>query len=320
MAEMNLLVTGQSRDYELLDSGEGQKLERFGSFSIARPDPQALWPKRLPDFAWGRADATFHAKSALKGSGKGSAKGTTAPEWKKKAGTPERWNVSLGGLDFYVKPTSFKHVGIFPEQLSNWHWIGEQITRAKKADPKRKISVLNLFGYTGGATLAAAKAGAEVVHVDGSKVAIGWAKENAELSKLDKKPIRWILDDARAFVKREIKRGNRYDGIIMDPPAFGHGPKKESWKIEEDLLALLNMCKTLLSEQPIFFLVNGYASGYSSVAYYNNLSHMFGTKGSISAGELLIEESGTGRLLPAGIFARWSSEGSVLGAGVRNEA
>lgn len=304
METLSILTTTRSKGYELLDSGEGEKLERFGDYVLARPDPQALWKKRMPE-AWNDAHATFLRE------GKKTS-------WNIKPGVPERWEIELGGLSFYIRPTSFKHTGLFPEQLPNWQWIEKTITDAKAKDPARKISVLNLFGYTGGATLASAKAGAEVVHVDGSKVAIGWAKDNAEASGLSEKPIRWILDDAREFVRREIKRGNTYDGIIMDPPAFGHGPNKEAWNIEDDLLPFLDSCLEILSPQPLFFLVNGYASGYSAVAYKNALENLtIKHGGSVQIGELTIAESVKteatattsadlpGRLLPAGIFARW---------------
>jgi len=240
---------------------------------------------------WQKADAVF-AHIGIKGG------------WKKKPNVPEKWKIEFGGLSFFVKPTAFKHTGLFPEQEPNWRWI---IGKIKSAKLNRPISVLNLFGYTGGATLAALSAGASVAHIDGSKSAIVWSKENAVLSGFAEKPVRWILDDAREFVKREIRRGGCYDGIVMDPPAFGHGPKKELWKIEDDFLGFMKLCQEVLSDTPIFFLINGYSAGYSAIAYENNLSPLvkkFG--GEIEKGELAIEESGTGRLLPAGIFARWS--------------
>ena len=206
-------------------------------------------------------------------------------------------------LNFEIYLSKFKHVGIFPEQLSNWLWMQDLI---KKAD--RPIKVLNLFGYTGGASIACLKAGAEVVHVDASKTSIEHAKMNAEISGLSEKPIRWILDDAHDFVKREIRRGNKYDGIIMDPPAFGRGPKGEIWKIEESFLPLVDDAKKILSDNPLFFLINGYASGYSPIAYEENLSELKKIGGEISSGELTIEEKDSSRLLPAGIFARWENK------------
>lgn len=272
------------RDYELIDSGEGEKLERFGKYVTARPDPQALWPKRNPS-AWKKADAYFG------GEGKG--------EWRIPHRIDERWEANIGGLSFWIRPSTFKHVGVFPEHEPSWRWMQEKILGAGKC------KILNLFGYTGGATLACAKAGAEVVHIDGSKVAIKSARDNAELSGLATKPIRWILEDAVAFVEREKRRGNAYDGIIMDPPAFGHGPTGEIWKIEEDLIPLVKDCVSILSDNPLFFLMNGYASGYSALAYKQILESCLSREGCIEMGELTIRESGDfPRNLPAGIFAR----------------
>ncbi len=215
--------------------------------------------------------------------------------------------MSFAELQFWIRPSSFKHTGIFPEQAANWDWIRARI-KEHGARSKDTVQVLNLFGYTGGASIAAAQAGATVCHVDGSKVAIGWARDNATLSGLNDKPIRWILDDAVKFVKREIKRGRKYDGIIMDPPSFGHGPGGEIWKIEEHFLELFDLCREVLSDKPRFFLINGYASGYSPIAYENNLRELMKKYGgSIESGELTIAEKGSDRLLPCGIFARWSA-------------
>ncbi len=294
---LEILKTEPTEGYALLDSGDGEKLEQFGSIVVSRPDPQALWHKKLSPDVWQKADAIF-----ISGDEKGS--------WKIKEGTSERWQITLADLKLWVRPTSFKHVGLFPEQVPNWNWIRETIKNYELGitNSKEPIKVLNLFGYTGGATLAAAQAGAEVTHVDGSKVAITWAKDNAEASGLAQKPIRWILDDARAYVRREIKRGKKYDGIIMDPPAFGHGPKGELWKIEVDLLELLSLCKEVLSPKPLFFLINGYASGYSAIAYENNLKELMkDSGGEIQIGELSLAEKDSDRLLPSGIFARWRS-------------
>jgi len=293
---LEILTTEAQADYELLDSGEGMKLERFGKMVLARPDPQALWPKRLSEKEWAGADGIFDT-TERRWKFKGSASGS-------KSGTPLSWPIEFAGLKFIIRPSAFKHVGIFPEQKPNWQWMSEKIQSAG-----RKVSVLNLFGYTGGATLTAAAAGAEVAHLDASKAAIGWARENAALSGLNDKPVRWILDDARIFVKREIKRGRHYDGIILDPPAFGRGPKGEVWKIEDDFLELLDLCRQALTPAPLFFLVNGYASGYSALGYANALSSLFAGvfEGAVEAGELAIAESGAdSRLLPAGIFARLS--------------
>ncbi len=330
MDNIKILITKSSKDYELLDSGEGMKLERFGSTVLSRPDPQALWHKNLDESEWKKADADF------------SREGNDG-KWKMKEGMNDKWKIDFAGLQLYIKPTAFKHTGLFPEQSANWQWMQEVILQSGSSDiavssrpaelattvegslrsdklrPFRnsiselpQIDVLNLFGYTGGATLACAKAGAKVVHVDSSKSAITWAKENAEISGLADKPIRWILDDAREFVKRELKRGNKYDAIIMDPPSFGHGPDKELWKIEEHFLSLVDDCMNLLKDKPLFFLINGYSAGYSAIAYRNillKLKEKFG--GQIEIGELAIEESGDNkkggekRLLPAGISARW---------------
>ena len=250
---------------------------------------------------------------------------------------PDSWPVALSGLTFGISLSAFKHTGLFPEQSENWNWLGETIRRSitganidtdmnADTNAKKPISVLNLFGYTGGATLATAKAGASVTHVDGSKVSVNRARENTKLSGLETKPIRWIVDDVMAFVKREIRRGNRYDGLIMDPPAYGHGPKKELWEIETHLPLLIAECRKLLSVNPLFVLLNGYASGYSAIAYKNNLADLIGERrlvgeksdesnksgkkeesnetGEIEFGELALEPK-SGRVLPAGIFARW---------------
>jgi 23S rRNA (cytosine1962-C5)-methyltransferase len=285
--ESRIEVTQKQNDYELLDSGEGEKLERFGEIILARPDPQALW-KKSDEKIWSLAHCRYERRG-------------TSGAWVVSKECPQKWQITLQGLQFVIKRSSFKHTGIFPEQLSNWKWI-EEYSRGDK------LNVLNLFGYTGGATLAAARARASVTHVDGSKVALTWARDNAEASGLAEAPIRWILDDARSFVKREIKRGVRYDGIIMDPPAFGRGPKGEVWNIEDDFRTLFDLCAEVLSPSPKFFLMNGYAAGYSAQTYHNFLRELttrFG--GTIESGELAIEETSAGRILPAGIFARWTA-------------
>ncbi|MEI7777077.1 MAG: class I SAM-dependent methyltransferase [bacterium] len=295
-----ILITKPQPEYELIDSGEGEKLERYGEVLLRRPDPQALWNKKLSKEAWDKADGRFVRPEGQKGG-----------IWKMSKNVPEEWQINLGSLKFWIKPTSFKHTGVFPEQLPNWQKMNDVIKK-KVASGKKDIQVLNLFGYTGGATLACAKAGAAVTHVDASKSAVTWANENAELSGLKNLPVRWILEDALSFVKKEVKRGKKYDGIIMDPPAFGRGTKGEVWKIEDDLLPLLKVCFELLSDDSSFFLINGYASGYSATAYHNNLEEIVEKYGGkIESGELAIEEKtdsseGYGRLLPCGIFARWT--------------
>lgn len=307
MKETSLItITEPQADYELIDSGDEQKLERFGAVILARPDPQALWKKSAPQSEWHRAAATFsqQGKSAKWVRGTSQAGDTSGGE------LPEEWNMKLGDFTFLLGLSSFKHTGIFPEHLENWKWIGEAVAAAQANIPAgsfKKISVLNLFGYTGGATLAALAAGADVCHVDGSKVSIARAKENVRLSGLAEKPVRFILDDALAFVKREARRGNKYDAIIMDPPAFGRGAKGEVWKIERDLPVLMDACREIFSADPVFILLNGYAAGYSPLAYRNNIAPLLpaSARGDIECGELAIRESRGGRLLPAGMFARW---------------
>jgi 23S rRNA (cytosine1962-C5)-methyltransferase len=282
--QSKILVLEPEKDYELIDSGEGEKLERVGTVTMVRPDPQAMWLKSQPEL-WDQADTHYVRINAKKG------------EWQGEH-LPENWQIEFGGMKFEVYLSSFKHIGLFPEQLSNWKWLKE------KASGK---NVLNLFGYTGGASLVCAAAGANVTHVDSSKTSITSANKNAEISGLKGKPIRWILEDAYSFVKKEIRRGKKYDGIIMDPPSFGHGTKGEVWKIEKQFTDLVADTLKLVSDNPAFFLINGYAAGYSPIAYANNilvLKEKFG--GEIEYGELAIQESKNKRLLPAGIFARWS--------------
>jgi 23S rRNA (cytosine1962-C5)-methyltransferase len=287
--EPKILTTKPSADYELIDSGNEEKLERYGKYILRRPDPQALWKKSQTETEWKNVDAVFLADKKV---------------WKKKNESMQNeWQISFDNLKFNIKPTAFKHTGVFPEQEPNWQFIKEKIKNAG-----RPIKVLNLFGYTGGATMAALSAGAEVVHVDGSKSAITWAKENAELSGLINKPVRWIIDDARKFVMREIKRGGKYDCIVMDPPSFGRGGKGEIWKIETDFIKLLDECQKILSDKPLFFIINGYAAGYSSTAYYNALKPIVEKYGGqFEIGELTILESKGKRLLPCGIFVRWNA-------------
>lgn len=290
MKNPNILAVCPDDQYSLLDSGEGEKLEKYGPYILSRPDPQALWKKKLGAKEWAKADAIF-------------LRDGKSTEWKIKSGVLKKWIVELQDLKFWVKPTSFKHTGLFPEQSSNWYWLTGIIQASKQ-----QLEILNLFGYTGGATLACAAAGAKVCHVDGSKVAVSWARENAELNGLAEKPVRWIVEDVVKFVKREIKRGNKYDGIIMDPPAFGHGPGGEMWKIEDDLLNLLDLCRQILSDNSSFILINGYSAGYSAIAYENALCDLTGDCGEVEKGALTIRERDTERLLPCGIFARWRAK------------
>lgn len=316
------LVTKPQTGYELLDSGLEEKLERFGDIVLARPDPQALWKKRLGAGEWQKAQGRY-VRTGKDGRWEGQI-------------LPKGWEIAFGGLKFLIKPTSFKHTGLFPEQLSNWEWMGEMLRRSSSSGHRefpagnslksRAVAldrgltafqdssasapaVLNLFGYTGGATLAAAQAGASVTHVDASKTAVAWARENAKLSGLEDKPIRWITEDALKYVKREVARGTKYDAIVMDPPAFGHGPGGELWKFEEHFLELMSLCEQLLSDHPLFVLINGYAAGYSPLAFAYNLERFeqkFG--GVIEYGDLAIAERDSDRVLPAGIFARWKNK------------
>lgn len=277
--------------YELLDSGDEEKLERFGEYVLARPDPQALWEKRLPLSEWRKADAWFERKGK-------------EGKWHVKESLPKEWPITYGDITLSIRPTSFKHVGLFPEQISNWEWMKQIVTKSNR----QNINVLNLFAYTGGATLSLARVGASVAHVDASKVANQWARENAKLSGLEGAPIRWLTEDVLTFMKREARRGVKYDGILMDPPAFGHGPKKELWKIERDFLALMKHATALLSEKPLFVLVSGYAAGYSSRMIENNMFTLKDTHGGIiERGELELSETKSGRVLPCGIYGRWTS-------------
>lgn len=279
------LVTVPWADYELLDSGENMKLERFGTVTVARPETQALWKKQKPEL-WDTAQAVFTF---------GDKKGA----WESKKPVPPSWPLAWQDTRFNARLTGFKHTGVFPEQSPNWAWVAERVSKIEKPN------VLNLFGYTGVATLAAVQAGAFVTHVDASKQSLDWAHENARLSNISEDRVRWILDDALAFVKREVRRGASYDGIILDPPAFGRGAKGEVWKIEEDLPILLHEIKKIFSEKPgSFLLVNGYAAGYAPRSFAQAVESVFGVVEG-EAGELSIKESSGERMVPAGIYVRF---------------
>lgn len=276
------------KDYEVLDTSNGEKLERWGKYILVRPDPQVIWntPHDHPD--WKRKNGHYHRSS--KGGG----------EWQF-FNLPEQWSINYRNLTFNLKPFSFKHTGLFPEQAVNWDWFGDKIRNAG-----RPVKVLNLFAYTGGATLAAAEAGAAVTHVDASKGMVTWAKENAASSGLKDASIRWIVDDCKKFVEREIRRGNHYDGIIMDPPSYGRGPKGEVWKIEESIYPFIQLCAQLLSNDPLFFLVNSYTTGLAPAV----LNYMISTELSKHGGQVEAEEIGlpvtsTGLILPCGASGRW---------------
>lgn len=291
----NLVCEGWT-DYELLDSGENMKLERFGDIIVARPETQALWKKQKPEL-WDSAHAVFAFRDK-----KGA--------WNVKKPVPESWELGWGDTRFTAALTGFKHTGIFPEQAPNWEWVGAHVRvlrptfnvgRSTSYIPK----VLNLFGYTGIASVVAAQAGALVTHVDASKQSLDWAHDNARRSDVGEDKIRWVLDDALAFVKRETRRGAKYDGIILDPPAFGRGAKGEVWKIEENFSILLETLKEILSDKPnSFFLLNGYAAGYAPRSFAQAVESTFGeTNG--ECGELFIQESKSERVIPAGIYVRF---------------
>ncbi len=286
-------------DYELLDSGNNEKLERYGEILIARPETQALWKKQKPEL-WDSAHAVFAPPAG------GSRKGA----WDMRKPVPESWSITWQKAKFLAKLTGFKHTGIFPEQAPNWAWLRDvvrptpDVGRTTSNTPR----VLNLFGYTGAASIVAALAGASVTHVDASKQSLDWAHENARLNGLPEDRIRWILDDALAFAKREVRREAKYDGIILDPPAFGRGAKGEVWKIEENLPELLAVLKELLTDTPgSFFLMSGYAAGYSSRSFSQAVGSVFAVPDVALAesGELLIKESSTDRVIPAGIYVRF---------------
>ena len=282
------------KDYELLDASDGERLERWGKYILRRPDPQIIWKNAAKHRAWKNADAIY--KRSSKGGG----------GWTKNA-LPETWNINYRDLTFVLKPMGFKHTGLFPEQAANWDWFSELISKAG-----REIKVLNLFAYTGGATVAAAKAGASVCHVDASKGMVAQAKENAALSGLSEAPIRYIVDDCKKFVEREIKRGNRYDGIIMDPPSYGRGPSGEVWKIEECIDEFVRLAVSVLSDKPLFFLLNSYTTGLSPLAmrYIVDLNLVSKFGGNVEAGELALPVSQTSGLLPCGASVRWSAVGA----------
>jgi 23S rRNA (cytosine1962-C5)-methyltransferase len=283
------------KDYEVLDCSKGEKLERWGDYILVRPDPQVLWDTPRKNAGWRQKNGHYHRSS--KGGG----------EWEF-FHLPEQWEIHYGELTFHLKPFSFKHTGLFPEQAVNWDWFSSIIKEAKNQNPGRTIKVLNLFAYTGGATCAAAKAGAAVTHVDASKGMVAWAKENARSSGLEAAPIRWIVDDCVKFVEREIRRGNHYDAIIMDPPSYGRGPKGEIWKIEEKIHPFIQLCSQVLCEEPLFFLVNSYTTGLAPAV----LTYMLSTEvskrygGIVESDEIGLPVCDSGLILPCGASGRWT--------------
>lgn len=280
------------KDYKIIDTSSGDKLESWGEKVLVRPDPQIIWKSPKRSDLWTKADGIYHRSS--KGGG----------EWEYRKRLPESWNIGYKNLKFIIRPTGFKHTGLFPEQATNWDWFSKKIHEAKKSG--RDVKVLNLFAYTGGATLAAAAAGASVTHVDASKGMVTWAKENAASSGLGDAPIRWLVDDCVKFVEREIRRGNHYDAIIMDPPSYGRGPKGEIWKIEESVYPLVQLCAKLLNDKPLFFLINSYTTGLQPAV----LTYMISTAlkkfdGKVTASEIGIPVSSNGLVLPCGASGRF---------------
>ncbi len=277
------------KDYEVLDTSGGEKLERWGDYILVRPDPQVIWNTPHEHPGWKKKNAHYHRSQ--KGGG----------EWEF-ISLPDEWSIRYGTLRFHLKPFSFKHTGLFPEQAVNWDWFSGLIAGAG-----RPVKVLNLFAYTGGATVSAAAAGAQVTHVDASKGMVAWAKENAASSGLSDAPIRWLVDDCVKFVEREIRRGNKYDGIIMDPPSYGRGPKGEIWKIEESIWPFVELCTRLLSDDPLFFLINSYTTGLQPavLSYMLNLAVQKQFGGRVEAQEIGLPVSGNGLVLPCGASGRW---------------
>jgi len=277
------------RDYEVLDAGDGEKLERWGSVILRRPDPQVIWPKAEPKL-WESAQACYRRSE------------TGGGHWEFRVQLPERWTIGLDSLQFYVKPTGFKHTGLFPEQAVNWQFMDKRIRGAGRRNPR----VLNLFAYTGGATLACAAAGAHVTHVDAAKSMVLWARDNRDLSGIPAEATRFIVEDVKGFVRRELRRGNRYDGVIMDPPSYGRGPNGEVWKLEDELFLLVDLCAEVMTSSPLFFLINGYTTGFSAGALGHIAERCLCSRygGKTEAGELALKVT-SGGALPCGMTARW---------------
>ncbi len=287
-----MIVANGWKDYEIIDMANGEKLERWKDIILVRPDPQIIWKDKSFPNKWKDVNAVY----------KRSSTGGGAWEYKKKV--PANWQIKYKNLTFNIKPMGFKHTGLFPEQAANWDWMIEKIKNAK-----REIKVLNLFAYTGGATVACLSAGASVCHVDSSKGMVAWAKENVISSGLQERPVRYIVDDVVKFVNREIRRGNKYDAIIMDPPSYGRGANGEVWKFEENICDLVELCKGVLSDNPLFFLINSYTTGISSTVLENilnlNITKTYG--GIVTNGEVGLPMTNSKLILPCGIYGRWSN-------------
>ena len=292
-------LADQWKDYEVIDCSKGEKLERWGDYLLVRPDPQVIWDTPKKEKGWRKMNGHYHRSS--KGGG----------EWEFFQ-LPKEWTIQYSlpinkKLTFHLKPFSFKHTGLFPEQAANWNWFSQLIADA--VSKGRQVKVLNLFAYTGGATLAAAAAGASVTHVDASKGMVTWAKENAISSGLKDAPIRWLVDDCVKFVEREIRRGNHYDAIIMDPPSYGRGPKGEIWKIEESVYPLIQLCSQILTDNPLFFLINSYTTGLQPAVLSYMISTVLGTaNGTVTASEIGLPVSSNGLVLPCGASGRWERD------------
>ncbi len=286
-----MIISKDWNDYEILDMANGEKLERWGKIYLIRPDPQIIWKDKTNPALWKKANAHYHRSKSGGG------------EWEYIKDVPKAWSIKYKDLTFNLKPMGFKHTGLFPEQAVNWDFM---ISKIQKAN--RPIKVLNLFAYTGGATVACAYAGASVCHVDSSKGMTAWAKENIQSSGLADKPVRFIVDDVIKFVQREIRRGNKYDAIVMDPPSYGRGANGEVWNIEESLYMLIELCMQVLSDNPLFFLINSYTTGLSPTILSNILSMTIKQKGNISCGEIGLPMKDSSLILPCGIYGRWESK------------
>ena len=290
---LTILTCPGWKDYQLIDSGNGLKLERFGAYRLVRPEAEAIWRPSLPEKDWHAAQAVFRPSPEENGG-----------HWEMRQPLPERWPLDYNGLKFYIQTTASRHLGAFPEQSVGWDWIEKQIT-----DAHRPTRVLNLFGYTGLASLAAARAGAQVTHLDASRKVVTWANENLKLSGLGDRPVRWIVDDALKFLQRTSRRGSTYDGLILDPPKFGRGPKGEVWEFYKLIPELLSACRQVLSTHPRFILLTAYAVKASALTLYTAVNEMMaGFVGNLEAGELTLREQSAGRLLSTAIFARWSEQ------------
>ncbi len=282
-------IADEWKDYECIDTANGEKLEKWGNIMLCRPDPQVIWDEKALPSVWKKADAHYHRSSS--GGGK----------WEYKKEIPEQWTVKYKSLTFNIKPMGFKHTGLFPEQAVNWDYMMKKITERGGA------KVLNLFAYTGGATVACAKAGASVTHVDASKGMVQWAKENAKSSGLENAPIRYLVDDCMKFVEREIRRGNHYDAIVMDPPSYGRGPGGEVWKIEESICNFVRRCALLLSDDPLFFIINSYTTGLAPTVL-TNLMKICLPEGKVESSEIGVNITASSMVLPCGATGRWEKE------------